>query len=161
MLKNLADTSKPPWANVAAMVASVVLSLMILLAVMAVGRRTRPSPHGLDFNLPRIALPDVRPAAEPQRPEFWIAIRVGKDASGAPQPQYMVQGQRVGDKAGLMAALSRYASMPKARDELVVIDADEEAPLGWVITVLDELNALQFQSIRFKGWEPKHPLPPK
>jgi len=161
MLRNPADSLKPPWANVASMVASVVLSLMILLAVMAVARRSRPSPNRLDFDLPKVTLPDLRPAAEPQSPQLWIYVRVGKDARDAPRPQYIVQDQPVRDKADLKAALSRYASMPKARDELVVIDSDEEAPLGWVIAVLDCLNELGFKSIRFKGWEPKYPVPPK
>jgi len=83
--------------------------------------------------------------------EIWvrIAVKPGSNPNN-PQVQYYVDQQAMRDKAHLKRTLRRYANMPGARNDPVIVAPTDEAWHGWVMTVLDYLNELRFKSINFK-----------
>ena len=48
------------------------------------------------------------------------------------------------------ATIARYARIPKAKEDTVILAPDPDAQHGWVMRILGILNGLEFRNINFK-----------
>ena len=109
----------------------------------------------LDYEFP---LPSDQPDL---RTELWVRIKTMGKGDVADTPWLALDQFRVKDWGQLEDRLRRYASIPGAKDELVVLEADQDAFLGWVIQAIDCLRGFGLHEINFldveKIWSPGPP----
>ena len=122
--------------------------VFLLLIFFMVGMKFKEYDRKLEADLPK----EGKEVQEDKLlTEIWVRIAVKKDSNPlAPEPQYYVDQKAMRDNADLRRTLIRYANMPGSRNDPVIIAPTDDAHHGWVMTVLDYLNQLQFKSINFK-----------
>jgi len=123
--------------------------VFLLLLFFMVGMKFKELDRKLDTDLPKAGKPNPADPTE-LKTELWIRITVKKGTEAAPQPQYYVDQKPMRDKEHLRSELRRYAALPNALTDTVIIAPSEDAHHGWVMTALDALHELKFRNINFK-----------
>jgi len=130
------------WDNLAAILGTVFLLPAVFFLLPAFTK-----PHWVETQF-SVELPKAgTPAA--LLGELRIRIAAMKDGAGRPQPQYSLAGQPVLGLAALHAALEHEARENDPANIEVVLDPSDDAPMAWVIGVLECLDELEFRRVDF------------
>ncbi len=123
--------------------------VFLLLLFFMVGMKFKEMDRKLDTDLPQMGKP--RPEDhQPLNTELHIEIRVRPGTSGDTAQALYILDQVQMDAQRLHEALRRRAAVPGAVDDPVILDPNERAHHGWVMTAMDYLNELRFKSINFR-----------
>ena len=109
---------------------------------------------------------DIPPPCDEDRilTEIWVRVTTKREAGKEPQPQLLVDQTPMRDWSHFHTTLRRYAMMPGARSDPVVLAPDDESQFGWVIHALDLLRLEGFRDFTFpepvgEGIEPEVDVP--
>jgi biopolymer transport protein ExbD len=120
---------------------------MNLLCFFLIAGHFKEVEREMAANLPKLGPPPFQPA-RPDR-ELWIRIRNGGDTEH-PSARIIVGDRSLTRWEDVEATLGRYAQIPMAREDTVILAPELDAEHGWVMRVLGILQELQFRSINFK-----------
>jgi biopolymer transport protein ExbD len=120
---------------------------MNLLCFFLIAGHFREVERQLESDLPKLGT--IGRSDELLR-EFWIRIKVGEGSGKTARPRIIVQDKVFTNLDDVEATIARYAQIPKAREDTVILAPDPDAHAGWVMHILGILNGLQFRNINFK-----------
>ena len=122
--------------------------VFLLLIFFMVGMKFKELDRKLEADLPKAGKP-LDDDNQPPPSEIWIMLKNSGTASN-PRPHIIIDQRPFTNWEDVRSTLARLARAPGARQDPVIIAPDDDAEFGWVTTILDFLNQLQFRNINFK-----------